>query len=215
MIEDIYFKQHGDKNDYLVILLPGRGGHGANIVGNYHSYCVMPNTVYVGITPTNYEWYPQPYSPWNQEEAVRGIPRSRKLLKLIIENLHKQLQVPPSKTVIGGFSAGGVMALDYLAHSSNEYLLGVCHNGAILDTDNLQNCTNETPLLVFHNQDDFCFDWHERYLPMKYALEARNYNTCFVERHSGGHAITRNSLFSVCSVLNQLNVPAEFSAYPS
>ncbi len=47
---------------------------------------------------------------------------------------------------------------------------------------------------------------------MKYTLEANNYNTCFVERHYGGHSITRNSLFTVSNALNQLGVPSEFSA---
>jgi len=58
--------------------------------------------------------------------------------------------------------------------------------------------------MLIHSSDDNCFSWEERYLPMKNAMIAKNYNLFFLEKKEDGHAITDNDLYFVSSYISNL-----------
>lgn len=47
-----------------------------------------------------------------QEETPEGLPRSRRLLTALVNELSRQSRLPTSRIVLGGFSQGGMVATD-------------------------------------------------------------------------------------------------------
>jgi predicted esterase len=50
------------------------------------------------------------------------------------------------------------------------------------------------PIILNHGQDDYCFEWEERYLPMKRALSKKGYDLWLVERPEGNHTILNSDV---------------------
>ncbi len=81
------------------------------------------------------------------------------------------------------------MSIQTALCSDLPYAAVICHNGAILEPENLNLSKNDMPFLLFHNSDDNCFTWEERYLPTKKSLIEKKYNVTFEENNSSGHNI--------------------------
>lgn len=185
-----------------VICIPGRGQRGENFASTYQLMTELDNTVYVGPTPKQLAWYPQPYSPSDQDDALSGIPIARRSIEAVVNAVQSKFNIPKSKIALVGFSAGGVMAIQTAAYSSEPYGLVAVHAGAILNPSDLPVCKfKETPYVLTHAVDDNCFDWYERYLPMRQVLLDKGYQTWVYEKITGGHWVTHGDYEQVAIYL--------------
>lgn len=195
MIKSCHVFYTNPKPEYAVICIPGRANDGAMFARDYHTHSNLKNTVFVGPTPVNYAWYPMPVDSNNQKAALSGLPKARKAIESVQEAVEKRFGIPKSKTSLVGFSAGGVMAIQAAAFTEEPYSSVVCHSGAILEPSNLPSCKHyNCPVLLTHNADDYCFDWFERYEPMKNILIKNGYPTYVLERKQGGHQVSRHDI---------------------
>ena len=184
--------------DSVVLCLAGRGGSGARLANRYFDLSGLNKTAFIGVTPFNphfgrrffhaIEWYPAPYSSEDQEEAVSGLENARERIEEILEKVTEKFNVARNKIAILGFSAGAVMSV-YTATRGGTLAGVVGHAGAILEPHNVPACQTETPILLTHGKMDGCFDWYERYVPMKNSLVENNYNVHSFE-HYGDHWVT-------------------------
>ena len=190
-IKDCYYYGEADNKpfQYAVICIPGRGNDGADFAMDYFEQSGLKNTVFVGPTPKKREWYPMPYNAKNQKEAVAGLPFARSVIQEIIQNTTESFNIAHRNIVLAGFSAGGVMAINTAVHSAKTLMGVVCHAGAILDTKDVPDAQVATPMLLMHNRDDMCFEWFERYLPMKKTLISAGYHLYVSEKQKGGHFV--------------------------
>lgn len=189
----VYFKKQNP--DFAVICIPGRGNDGAMFAHDYHKQSEIETAVFIGPTPNGYAWYPMPYDANNQAAALNGIPAAIKAIEAVQKAVEKRFGIPKRKTILTGFSAGGVMAIQTAAHSEESYAGVICHSGAILEPRDLPECVHDDcPVLLTHNEDDYCFDWNERFLPMKEALVEKGWNTFTIERTIGGHTVSNDDI---------------------
>ncbi len=169
-----------------LILLACRGGVPQDLLNLYGG---VKDTVIYSLAGPGGQWYPSPNGPQDQGDALRGVPKSVKLVKNYIKRMAREYKLNHQQIFLAGHSAGGVIAIQIVAHSQEE-LGGVqVHCGAILDSKNLPMAPNRTPIFVFHSENDMVFSWDERYLPMKNALVEKCYNCAFIERRSHGHSV--------------------------
>lgn len=173
------------ESNNMIILLAGRGQSADHILDVYNRKALR-NAILVAVQPLK-EWYPCPNGINDQTEAIDGLKFAIPNLNKLIFNLQNQFNIPDKDTVLVGFSAGAVMALQILAYTDKNYAGCVSHAGAILDPENLPQAQNNTPILLIHTEDDDCFEWEERYLPMKKALLKQGFNVTTKELSYGGH----------------------------
>jgi len=193
-----------DDPEYAVICIPGRCNDGASFAKMYQQYCEFKNTVFVGPTPKGYAWYPMPFSAVDQDMALAGLPRARKAVESVVKAVQDKFDIPKSKIALVGFSAGGVMAIETAAYSDLPYAAVVSHSGAILEPRNLPECRHpDMPVILTHNRDDECFEWYERYLPMRNALIDKKYLTFVLERAAGGHRVLPEDVEQVTIYLSE------------
>jgi phospholipase/carboxylesterase len=159
------------------------------MMARYDRYAELDNTLLLAVAPME-EWYPAPRGANNQMEAVWGLKLSVPEFNDFIEKIEQEYQFPRSKVALVGFSAGAVMAIQAAAWSDKPYAAVVAHNGAILEPSDLPRARHDTPFLLLHNENDDCFSWDERYLPMKIALIDKRYNLEVIENDVGGHYIS-------------------------
>ena len=186
-----------------ILFLPGRMGYGEDLTYRYASVD-LPETVFIGITPEGFEWYPMPNGPNDQSNALAGIEDAYGAIDRTLNLIEKRYGIARSNMVLSGFSAGGVMTIQSIVRSEEPLAAGIVHAGAILDPDALPECECDTPLLVIHSQNDDCFEWEERYLPMKNALKDKGYNAFFIEKQSGGHIIQMQDIAIAGYFLNHI-----------
>jgi predicted esterase len=178
-----------DKPQGCIIALPGRGVP-ARVMEDFCRATELWRTKVICLEPWQLEWYPQPKGPQDQSEAVAGQSKTTKVLLDTISWIEKTYDIPVQEMCVLGFSAGGVMTLQLVAHSHASFKGAVCMGGAILDPESMPKAPTQTPILIQHNMDDDCFDWDERFLPMKRALWKQGYNFKTEERFWGGHTIS-------------------------
>ncbi len=187
-----------------MLILPGRSQVGIHLASAWIEVTDFPNTVFVVITPRAREWYPMPRDSKRQHRAVSGLPKARKTIEGVLDQIQEIYSIPRRRVAIAGFSAGGVMSVNVAAHSEQELAGVVCHAGAILEPHNLPECKEEhkeMPIVLTHNLDDIVFDWEERYLPMVDALEEKGYSFYPLEGEKGGHMITYDDIISSSRII--------------
>jgi len=172
----------------LIVLLPGRGQPAKDILTRYHRYSTLDQFTLVAVEPVD-EWYPAPNGAEDQMEAVWGLRLSVPQMDGFIAELEEEFEVDRSNVTLSGFSAGAVMAIQIAAHTDRPFNSVIAHNGAILAPEELPESIHPTKYLVLHNENDDCFSWEERYLPMKNALMERGYDLEVFENEVGGHYI--------------------------
>jgi phospholipase/carboxylesterase len=172
----------------LVVLLPGRGQPARDILARYHRFSTLNQFTLIAVEPMD-EWYPVPKGSQDQTEAVWGLKLSVPQMDDFIAELEEEFEVDRSNVILGGFSAGAVMAIQLAALTDNPFNSVIAHNGAILEPDELPKSRHSTKYLVLHNENDDCFSWKERYLPMKNALVNQGYDLEVIESEVGGHYI--------------------------
>ena len=163
-----------------IILFPGREGSALALMRAYQD-AELNNTALVGMEP-EVEWYPIPNGVGDQANAVHGMKKARKALLRNIGLVQRHLGYNSRQIALVGFSAGAVMALQCAFRSDEELAGVVAHSGAILQPRKTPPARFlNTPFLLMHNENDTCFSWHERYLPMKKALLKRGYSVSTIE----------------------------------
>lgn len=195
---DFYVFNGAKKSHSCVICLAGRSGCGGRLAAHYQQVTRLQDTTFVGVTPysrTNHiEWYPQPYSATEQRAAVAGLEYARDYVEQIIRSAMSEFDLPRNKIALTGFSAGAVMSL-YTTTHSNEDLAGVVvHSGACLEANKIPQRKNNTDILLTHGNKDYCFDWYERYVPMKNALLKKGYGTFAMEDPHGCHTVSNDDM---------------------
>lgn len=220
--KEIYLKWCLYKNDpepsSCVLALPGRGQSGFNMASTYSTIIDNPKMLIIGVTPIDFEWYPAPKGPFDQNDALSGLDKAIKTIDEIVNCIIKKYNISADKISIVGYSAGGVMALLSAAYlPQHNFAFIACHAGAILSPSELPYCVNkETKILICHSQDDFTFNWEERYVPTKNALREKGYNARFLERRKGGHSIFYEDLKRSVSIMEkQANYPAAKDGFQS
>jgi predicted esterase len=205
--KEIYLKWCVYKDDpnptSCILALPGRGQSGFHMASTYFSIMNRPKTLIIGVTPIGFEWYPMPRGPYNQNDALDGLGKAVRTIDDVVNYIIEKYNIPAEKISLVGYSAGGVMALQAAAHlPQHKFASIICHAGAVLSPSELPNCVNEeTKILICHSQDDFTFNWHERYTPSKNALRERGYNVRFSERSKGGHSIFYDDLKKATDIM--------------
>lgn len=180
--------------DHAIIILPGRGGAGSTISLLYDRDVIPPNTMLIGLTPENYEWYPKPNGAKNQKKSIEGLPRAVDAILNEIDEISRVYQLHPNKITLAGFSAGGVVALE-TSFKAPQLEGVIVHSGALLDPDKITHCSKPTlPYLFTHSKDDNVFGWEERYLPMTQKLFENGFKIQKHEREVGGHCLSKQDL---------------------
>lgn len=196
--------------DSCLLLLPGRGQHGASMVRIY-AKSALDTTLLIGVTPQNYEWYPMPNGPDDQKEALEGQLKAARAIMRVMRDVEYSFSIPINRIALAGFSAGAVMSIYTVAFMGLEVAGVVSHGGAVLHPLALPEATTNTPILLQHNEDDSAFDWDERYLPGKLELKAKGYRLFGIERPKGGHTIWGDDvILSSIFLAKQLGYPEDF-----
>ena len=198
--------QRKEEPERCIIALPGLG-NSAGMVSQIAENLCLPNTLIVAMRSVYWRWYPQPISAMNQGGAAAGVPLAREVIERHLRGVEAVWNIPRSKTALLGYSAGAVMSLQIMAHADEPFAACVSLCGAILEPKKLPECKHkkdqQTAVLLVHNQDDLCFEWEERYLPMKKALRSKGYRPHVLENPYGGHHICWEDELQVSKFVGQ------------
>ncbi len=184
-----------------LILLACRGGAPEALLRPYKGN--VKDCVIWSLAGPGGQWYPPPNGAHDQREALRGLPKSVKMIKNLIKRMAKQYNLKHEDIHLAGHSAGAVVALQVVAHSQESLGSVHIHCGAILDPASLPKKNNDTSVFVFHSENDMVFSWTERYLPMKKALIEKGYNCAFVEHRNHGHSVRNEDIKAACKWLGR------------
>jgi predicted esterase len=194
----------GDWDGKAIVCLPGRGGSAKEMAERYAKEPFLATYKIIGIQPKK-EWYPSPRGPKDQKEAVQGLAGMAVELSHYIGGMLREEFVTASDTVLVGYSAGGVMAIQTAAIATWTYRAIFVHNGCVLDPAILPE--RSLSVYLYHAKDDFCFDWNERYLPTKEALKKKGFWVNCIERESGGHALSDGDVANAARTIFNLFTP--------
>jgi predicted esterase len=186
-----------------ILLFSGRGNSVYDLLTVYKNNEKSDNYRLISIEPYS-EWYPLPNGAGDQEEAVLGLRETIPRLKNTIDKLKESYDLSESNLFISGFSAGAVIALQILLSTDDIFEGVVCHNGAILDMNKLST-SNTTPILIIHCNDDECFSWDERFIPMKDFLIKNSFFVSFIEKNEGGHYIDNEDVEQALNFFNSFS----------
>lgn len=187
MIRETLIINSYEKPRNCIVALAGRGiksEHMRDICMHMH----LEETLIVCFRPWQFAWYPQPNNSFDQADAVAGLPLAMKETQKAINQICTKVYGFKNKDIaLVGYSAGAVVAIQLGLHAKNPFAAVVSLAGAILEPAEVPACNRTTPFILQHNRDDLCFDWEERYLPMKESLIDNGYDVRTIERHWGGH----------------------------
>jgi len=191
-----------DKPDQAIILLPGRGCSAEMMIGLFSQILEIPKLIVFSIEPEK-EWYPMPNGALDQNDALSGLTENLPIIKNYIDELLAESEINVESTSLIGFSAGAVIALSLATNYQTPYKIIISHSGAILDPENIKPCEISTKIVLIHRQDDSCFEWHERYLPMRDSLIKLGYAVSPVERQLGNHLIYKDDVDYIKEIICQ------------
>ncbi|MDO4247341.1 MAG: VOC family protein, partial [Deinococcus sp.] len=101
-----------------VILLHGRGGNAKDILGLAQQFGV-PELAYVAPQAQGNTWYPESFlAPLERNEP--GLSSALQMLDDVVNTLGEQ-GIPPQNIVLGGFSQGACLTLEYVARHARRY----------------------------------------------------------------------------------------------
>jgi predicted esterase len=193
-LERKWTKFNSEKRNACVLYLPGRAFHAGYMCSNYYQLGI--NAFILGITPIRREWYPMPNGVDDQENAVAGLFPAVNVIEDVVGVIETKYEIPRSKIILAGYSAGAVMAVTTAVMSHTPFAGVVAHSGAVLDTTMIPRCTDEnnSPILFTHSADDLIFEWEERFLPTYDTLERLGYKLYDHITMRGSHQIQRSHL---------------------
>lgn len=193
-----------------IITLPGRGVP-ASFMLRFCQAMRLQRTLCAAIEPYRQTWYPMPNGPYDQYHACLGLAYATEFVQKEIEGFLQWQKLAPEQTVLLGFSAGSVVALQLVVSGNKTFAACVSHGGAILEPDKVQAAANKTPIILQHNKNDECFKWSERYVPMRESLLKNGYNVIRLERPFGPHMLYLDDAINVAGLIApMLGYPKSF-----
>ena len=183
-----------------VIVLPGRGIPGS-VMLRFCRQMELRRTMLACMEPYRLAWYPMPNGAGDQHLACLGLDFAVDMAAKEIKKFLEWQELKMEETILLGFSAGSVVALQLAIRSDQAWGGCVSLGGAILEPEKVAAAKNNTPIILQHNADDECFKWYERYLPMRDALEANGYNVTRLERPFGHHTFYVNDAVNVATLV--------------
>jgi len=193
-----------DKPTQAIILLPGRGCSAEMMLSLFSPIMEAPKLIVFSIQPEK-EWYPIPNGALDQSQAILGLSENLPIIRNYILELLAEAQIGVESTTLIGFSAGAVVALTMATTYQIPFKRIFSHSGAILEPENTKSCEIPTNIVLVHRQDDSCFDWNERYLPMRDILVKLGYNVLTNEGYFGNHIIYKNDVEYIRDIICQVS----------
>lgn len=187
----------------MAVLLPGRGVPGS-LMHQYFREMRLRRTTAVALVPRGRAWYAVPNGPHDQDQALRGLAYAVEEVSAAIDKLKNMWGTPDNKITLIGFSAGAVVANEVAIRTGRPFAAVVSTGGAILDTTNVPQATTQTLFLLQHGTHDDCFEWGERYIPMRQVLTSRGYCVKTHERPGGTHNLYRDDAHKAGEALASL-----------
>ena len=133
-----------------------------------------------------------------------GLDENLSVLADEIERAGRAFDVPTNRTHIVGYSAGAVMGVTLVTRALLQpFGSAFVMAGAILQPERVGKAACDTPILLRHNRDDACFDWDERYVPMRQALRDNGYRVEADEKNDGNHGVSGYDVRSLRKFLNR------------
>jgi len=185
-----------NKKRGVLVLFSGRGSKAKYLLNTYANTGGLQEFLLIGVDPEK-EWYPLPNGKDDQLQAIIGLQETIIKLKSFLQNLQTEYDFKPEQTVLAGFSAGAVVALQLALTGIEEYNMVISHNGAIFQPDEIPPASKKTIFVLLHAQDDDCFKWMERYIPTKQGLNNKGHKIVAIERPIGGHKIHENDIVTM------------------
>jgi predicted esterase len=183
---------------HAVFLFTGRGWCAENMVKRFVHLMDIPELVIFSIEP-EHEWYPMPNGANDQKDAVKGLNENWPEVEKQMLNLLEKNKITPEKTFIIGFSSGAVLGIEIATKSNFEYAAIFSHSGAVLEPENMILCNKKTKFFLVHSEDDNCFSWQERFVPMRDCLVENKYSIEVLQKKNGGHSICKNDSNHICN----------------
>lgn len=189
---------------HCIVALAGRGNT-ASYMAQIANDLQLPNTLVVAMRPHGYAWYPMPINSFDQDDAVRGLPLAVKAVDKRIKSIRSSWRLKNKDICLLGFSAGSVVSIQLAALTSDPFAGVVSLAGAVLEPHRLPKSDGrETAFMLQHNEDDSCFDWFERYLPMRDGLINKGYNVWTLEKPWGNHQVMARDIVSISNHIGPL-----------
>lgn len=193
-----------EEPENCIVALSGRGMP-ASMLLQFCGDLYFSKTLIISLRPYGHSWYPQPISSKDQKDAVEGLEKTRHGIIKNLQTIKNGWGFDTKDIALIGFSAGAVVSLYTATRSKTPFKAAISLAGAIFEPEKVPICQHsETKFLLCHNQDDNCFDWFERYLPMKEALLERGYDVQTLERYYGGHCVTKRDVMAVSDYLGPI-----------
>jgi len=189
-----------EKLKKTLFLLVGRNQEPDALLSLYQSNPLFEKKFNINIITPEVEWYPKPNGVTNQKKSIAILKRTTVNLKQIINSILEADACSPKNAVIGGYSAGAVVAFEIWMTSKIKTCIS--HSGCVLDVNKILLNEEKKECLLLHNRDDEIFTWEERYLPTRNSLVASNYNVTAIEGTYGGHSISEKDIRYVGNYLN-------------
>lgn len=114
------------------VLIHGRGGSAPDILGLADSFNLSA-FAYLAPQAAGHTWYPQSFlRPIEQNEP--GLSSGLQLIDDLLTQLEEQ-GIPPERVVLGGFSQGACLALEYAARHARRYGAVFAFSGGLIGPD--------------------------------------------------------------------------------
>lgn len=121
-----------DEARVAVILVHGRGGSAEDILGLSEQFNLSA-FAYVAPQAVNNTWYPQSFlAPIDANEP--GLSSGLQLIDDIVQTLGQQ-GIPPENMILGGFSQGACLTLEYVARHAKRYGSVFAYSGGLIGPD--------------------------------------------------------------------------------
>lgn len=193
-----FLKRKKPKANGQIFLFPGRGQDPEEMMKLYNNETMISSTHNIYCVYPDVEWYPMPNGVTKQNNSVKGLEKTTAGIMKLISDISKSDGFQEKNAVLAGHSAGAVVACSVWLNG--KYGTLVVHNGCVLDVKNIPVADRPSKCLLFHNRDDNCFAWEERYLPTRNTLISNGYDVTCIEKSTGGHAITATDV-SIAAIM--------------
>ncbi|MFC6668286.1 alpha/beta hydrolase [Deinococcus radiopugnans] len=121
-----------EKASAAVILVHGRGGSAEDMLGLSQQFGV-PALAYLAPQARGHTWYPQSFlAPIERNEP--GLSSGLQAIDDVVNTLGAQ-GIAPENIVIGGFSQGACLALEYVARHARRYGGAFAFSGGLIGPD--------------------------------------------------------------------------------
>ena len=166
-------KNSNKKIEKNIFLLVGRNQEPEALLSLYENNSDIMKNCKINIITPEVEWYPKPSGITNQNKSIKGLVKTSLSLRHVIDDIINLEKIDPENTVIGGYSAGAVVAFQIWMTSKIKTCIS--HSGCILSDISRGNKATWNFLawlnsLIISETSNFC----------NYRLQLCNYSFGFL-----------------------------------